>query len=88
MSVLINLSALLDDAKCFALVRQTRWPQGVRCPKCGGDMSCATAVTTLSLIASAIFATIASFVRRSFGHGAGWHHQPLRVWILCLYFMG
>ena len=31
MSVLINLSALLDDAKCFELVRQTRWPQGVRC---------------------------------------------------------
>jgi len=37
MSVLINLSALLDDAKCFELVRQTRWPQGVRCPKCGGE---------------------------------------------------
>ena len=37
MCVLINLSALLDDAKCFELVRQTRWPQGVRCPKCGGE---------------------------------------------------
>ena len=37
MSVLINLSALLDDAKCFELVRQTRWPQGVRCPKCCGE---------------------------------------------------
>jgi hypothetical protein len=29
-----NLSALLDDAKCFALVRQHRWPDGVRCPAC------------------------------------------------------
>jgi transposase-like protein len=28
----VNLSALLDDAKCFALVRQHRWPEGVRCP--------------------------------------------------------
>jgi hypothetical protein len=37
MSVLINLSALLDYAKCFELVRQTRWPRGVRCPKCGGE---------------------------------------------------
>ena len=27
---LVNLSALLDDAKCFALVRQHRWPEGVR----------------------------------------------------------
>jgi transposase-like zinc ribbon protein len=34
---LINLSALLDDAKCFALVRQHRWPEGVRCPGCGSD---------------------------------------------------
>jgi hypothetical protein len=32
---LVNLSALLDDAKCFALVRQHRWPEGVRCPACG-----------------------------------------------------
>jgi Transposase zinc-ribbon domain len=32
---LVNLSALIDDAKCFALVRQQRWPEGVRCPACG-----------------------------------------------------
>ena len=32
---LVNLSALIDDAKCFALVRQQRWPEGVRCPTCG-----------------------------------------------------
>jgi len=29
---LVNLSGLLDDAKCFAFVRQHRWPEGVRCP--------------------------------------------------------
>jgi hypothetical protein len=34
VSELINLSALLDDAKCFALVREHRWPDGVRCPGC------------------------------------------------------
>src|SRR5215210_543447 len=34
---LVNLSALIDDAKCFALVRQHRWPQGVHCPACGSD---------------------------------------------------
>ncbi len=33
-SDLINLSGLLDDAKCFALLRQHRWPDGVRCPVC------------------------------------------------------
>jgi transposase-like protein len=34
---LVNLSALIDDAKCFALVRQHRWPEGVRCPACGSS---------------------------------------------------
>jgi hypothetical protein len=28
-SDLVNLSSLLDDAKCFALVRQHRWAEGM-----------------------------------------------------------
>jgi hypothetical protein len=32
---LVNLAALIDDAKRFALVRQHRWPDGARCPSCG-----------------------------------------------------
>jgi len=31
-SDVVNLSGLMDDAKCFTLVRQHRWPEGVRCP--------------------------------------------------------
>jgi hypothetical protein len=30
-SELFNLSSLLGDAKWFAVVRQHRWPEGVRC---------------------------------------------------------
>ena len=30
VSDLVNLSGLMDDAKCFAFVRQHRWPHGVR----------------------------------------------------------
>ena len=33
-SDLVNLSALIDDAKRFALVRRHRWPEGVRCLGC------------------------------------------------------
>ena len=29
-SDLVDLSGLIDDAKCFALVRQRRWSKGVR----------------------------------------------------------
>src|SRR3954466_9645018 len=37
-SDLVDLSGLMDDAKCFALVRQRRWPEGARCPGCGSDV--------------------------------------------------
>jgi len=32
-ATLLSLSSLIDDAKCSALVRQQRWPDGVRCPR-------------------------------------------------------
>jgi transposase-like protein len=34
VSELLNLSAVLDDARCFDPVRQHRWRQDVRCPGC------------------------------------------------------
>ncbi|WP_414646570.1 transposase, partial [Deinococcus geothermalis] len=30
----MNLMHLLDDEKCFQVVRERRWPEGVRCPHC------------------------------------------------------
>ena len=86
---LVNLSALIDDAKCFALVRQHRWPEGVRCPACGGA----------SVVRDGFDETQAQRQRyrckactRRFddltGTALAGHHQPLRVWVLCLYFMG
>ena len=34
-SALVNLSGLMDGAKCFAFVRQHRWLAAARCPGCG-----------------------------------------------------
>src|SRR6202012_3703334 len=86
---LVNLPALIDDAKCFALVRQHRWPEGVRCPFCtspavirdGCDerqpcrqrYRCKACAGRCDDLTGTILAG---------------HHQPLRVWVLCLYFMG
>jgi hypothetical protein len=69
---LINLSGLMDDAKCFAFVRQHRWPEGVRCPGCDTAVVIRDGCETTNLTGTVL---------------AG-HHQPLRVWVLCLYFMG
>src|ERR671939_1963113 len=86
---LVNLSGLMDDTKCFAFVRQHRWPEGVRCPGCGS---------------SAVIRDGCDDTQRHrqryrckawagrFGDLTGTvlagHHQPLRVWVLCLYLMG
>jgi len=86
---LIRLSALLDDAKCFDLIRQHRWPDGVRCPSCdsphvvrnGWDDARHARQRWLCKGCKARFDDLTGTVL------AG-HHQPLRVWVLCLYFMG
>jgi transposase-like protein len=86
---LINLSALLDDAKCFAMVRRHRWPEGVRCPGCDGGAvirdgcdgtqrhrqryRCKACACRFDDLTGTVLAG---------------HHRPLRVWVLCLYFMG
>jgi transposase-like protein len=86
---LVNLSALIDDAKCFALVRQHRWPEGVHCLACGSG----------SVVRDGFDETQPHRQRYRCKACAGrfddlsgtvlaGHHQPLRVWGLCLYFMG
>src|SRR5438270_350934 len=32
--LMVNIQALIDDAKCFETVRAMRWPDGVRCAEC------------------------------------------------------
>src|SRR4051794_13996655 len=89
MDSLVNLQFLVDDARCFETVRRLRWPEGVRCPICESDKvarhghddrqperqryRCTACQARFDDLTDTIFAG---------------HHQPLRVWILCLYFMG
>ncbi len=89
VSDLIDLSGLIDDAKCFALVRQHRWPESVRCPVCdsravirdGHDDTQPCRQRYRCKACAGRFDDLTGTVL------AG-HHQPLRVWVLCLYFMG
>ena len=88
-SDLVNLSGLMDDAKCFAFVRQHRWPAGVQCPGCdspavvrdGCDDTQPCRQRYRCKACSGRFDDLTGTVL------AG-HHQPQRVWVLCLYFMG
>src|SRR3954453_12927103 len=88
-SPLVNLSSLIDDAKCYELIRQHRWPDGVRCPRCGDTKvarngrddarrhrqryRCAGCGAHFDDLTGTVLAG---------------HHQLLRVWVLYLYLMG
>jgi len=86
---LVSLSSLIDDAKCYALVRQQRWPDGVRCPACGS----ATVIrhghddTQEQRQRYRCKDCRARFDDRT-GTALAGRHQPLRAWVLCLYLMG
>lgn len=86
---MFNLNSLIDDAKCYRIVRQLRWSEGVCCPHCesaevikrGKDDTqpqrqrylCKTCGFNFDDLSDTIFAG---------------HHQTLRQWIGCLYLMG
>ena len=88
-AAMLNLADLIDDAKCYESVRQMRWAEKICCPKCstqqvikrGKDETqphrqryqCKDCGAHFDDLTDTIFAG---------------HHQPLRVWILCLYLMG
>jgi transposase-like protein len=85
----VNIQNLIDDRKCFETVRQMRWPQGVTCPHCnsaritrqGHDTTQPERQRYRCKVCQKLFDDLTGTIF------AG-HHQPLRTWILCLYFMG
>ena len=85
----VNIKNLGDDVQCYQTVRELRWPDGVECPSCPSQQvikrgcddteparqryECTDCHQRFDDLTNTIFAG---------------HHQPLKVWILCLYFMG
>lgn len=85
----ISIQNLIEDAKCYQMVRDLRWAEGVHCPHCdarevvknGHDSHevhrqryrCRACHRCFDDLTGTVFAG---------------HHQPLRVWMLCSYLMG
>jgi transposase-like protein len=88
-AMLIKLTTLLDEAKCYEVIRQLRWPEGVVCLHCRGTgvvrnghddrerhrqrYLCKTCQYRFDDLTGTVLAG---------------HHQPVSTWILGSYFMG
>lgn len=86
---LVNLQMLIDDAKCFEVLRQIRWSEGVTCPNCQSKQVIKRGFDETQPLRQR-YQCKACHKRFDDLSGtilAG-HHQPLRTWILCLYLMG
>src|SRR5918993_4029552 len=83
----ITLTSLIDDAKCYELIRHYRWPDGVRCTSCSSATVIRHDETQRHRQRYRCKDCGARFDDLTGTVLAG-HHQPLRAWILCLYFMG
>lgn len=86
---MVTIEKLIDDAKCYEVVRELRWPNGVHCPECNSmeikkrghhdrysdrqRYVCQTCGRQFDDLSGTIFEG---------------HHRPLRVWVSCLYLMG
>ena len=86
---MLTIPALIDDARCFQVLRDLRWPPGVRCPHCdsgaitpqGRDQTQPARQRSHCRAGSRRFDDLTGTI-------CAGHHQPLRVWVLCLYFLG
>jgi transposase-like protein len=87
--VQVNIKHLVADVRCYQTVRALRWPDGVACPSCESTQvikrgfddteparqryECYDCSKRFDDLTDTMFAG---------------HHQPLKVWVLCLYCMG
>ena len=89
MNTPITIRKLISEENCYETLRQLRWPEGVRCPFCssakidrrGHDEVHRSCRRYQCKGCDRRFDDLSETVL------AG-HHQPLPVWIVCLYFMG
>lgn len=86
----VNIVNLIDNAKCYEYIRKFRWPDGdIQCIHCksgnirkhGHHNSDPGRQRYFCRDCSCYFDDLSDTVSEG-------RHQPLRMWVLCLYFMG
>ena len=86
---IITIKKLVSEAHCYDTIRQLRWSEGVMCPHCdSGDTIRRGFNGAERLCQRCQCKACGKRFDDLTGTVLSGHHQPLVVWILCLYFMG
>ena len=80
---------IVDDRLCYEKVRELRWSEGIKCPFCkssehkghGHHNNCEHRYCYQCKSCLKYYADLTNTVFQG-------HHQPLKIWIICLYLMG
>ena len=85
----VNIKHLIDDVQCYQTVRALRWPDGIACPSCESTQVIKRGFDDKELARQRYECNDCHtrFDDLTDTISAG-HHQPLKVWVLCLYFIG
>jgi transposase-like protein len=87
--MLIRLQEIVDDRLCYEKVRELRWQEGVNCPHCGSSSYRRHGHHNSNEHRYRYFCRgCEKYYDDLTGTVFEGHHQPLKVWILCLYLMG
>src|SRR4051794_12631029 len=86
---LIKLTTLLDEAKCYEVIRQLRWPDGVVCLHCRGTAVVRNGHDDRERSRQRYWCKTCQYRFDDLtGTVLAGHHQPVSTWILGSYFMG
>lgn len=89
MNTIITLTNLLSESQCYNELRELRWPAGITCPHCHSKKIIKKGHHNQQ-VARQRYQCKACQKRFDDVTGtvlAG-HHQPVSIWVLCLYLMG
>jgi len=86
---IISIKHLVSEAQCYETIRQLRWQEEVYCPHCDSGETIRRGYDgpERHLRRYECKACGKRFDDLT-GTVLSGHHQPLSVWVLCLYFMG
>jgi len=87
--MLLNIQKLISLAQCYEEIRKIRWPEGVECAACHSKSIKHYGRSTHEPDCQRYRCkSCGKYFDDLSGTILSGHHQPITVWILCLYFMG